>query len=353
MTRPVLLALNLPLCLWIFSSPIAAQSVLVTAPGEGKSIRDGSVAASILDPTLVQGNQSCVKCHAADVQIWKSTPHASTFDLLHRRPEAKQIASKLKLQSIKHEGRCVACHYTQQQPHADAAPEVIAGVSCESCHGESANWLDLHHDYGSPASTRESETAEHREMRLRKSIAAGMRNPSNVYLIAQSCLRCHTTADEELVNVGGHSPGSLDFEFVSWSQGSLRHNFLRSDGQTNQASSQQRLRVMFVAGMIAELEASLRATSVATQRAVYGITAAKRAHRAIQRLQSVAQKVDDPAVNEIVQLAVGIQLKLNHQVALRQAADRVAELGLKFAETNDGLNLQPLDAYIPSSDRWK
>ena len=60
-----------------------------------------------------------------------------------------------------------------------------------------------------------------------------MRNPVNVYLLAQSCYRCHTVPDERLVNVGGHHAGSLDFELVSWSQGTVRHNFVRTDGKVN------------------------------------------------------------------------------------------------------------------------
>ncbi len=252
------------------------DAVELTAATSSTPNAAGGAAAEALDPTLVLGNQSCVKCHAPEIQVWKQTPHAKTFDELHRRPEAKKIAANLGLKSIKNEGRCVACHYTPQaQPAAD--PHAIAGVSCESCHGGAKNWLDLHHDYGGEQITRATETPQHRSVRIAKSVAAGMRNPHNVYLVAQSCLRCHTTGDEELVNVGGHSPGSLDFEFVSWSQGTERHNFVRTDGKTNQASGPERLRVMFVSGMIAELEASLRATAKATEKATYGITAAKRA----------------------------------------------------------------------------
>jgi hypothetical protein len=75
-----------------------------------------------------------VKCHAAEAKVWQQTPHAKTFDQLHRRPEAKQIAAKLSLRSIKHDGRCVACHYTQQKDDSDSV-HAVAGVSCESCHG--------------------------------------------------------------------------------------------------------------------------------------------------------------------------------------------------------------------------
>ncbi len=309
-------------------------------------------AAEALDPHLVLGDQTCVKCHASEIEVWKRTPHAKTFDELHRRPEAKKIAANLGLQSIKNEGRCVACHYTPQgQPGAN--PHAIAGVSCESCHGGAKHWIDLHQDYGGQGITRATESPQHRASRIAQSVAVGMRNPANVYLVAQSCLRCHTTGDEELVNVGGHSVGSLDFEFVSWSQGTIRHNFVRTDGKTNDASSRDRLRVMFVSGMIAELEASLRATAKATQKATYGITAAKRADRAGKRVMSVAEKVDSATLKQIVATFESVKLKLNNAVELTVAADNIAQLGYQFAQQSDGSELGALDGFIPGSDRFK
>lgn len=308
--------------------------------------------ATPADPHKVLGNETCVKCHAGEVKVWQGTPHAATFDTLHRRPEAKQIALKLGLQSIKHEGRCVACHYTQQSL-AGNPPHVIAGVSCESCHGPAMDWLEIHHNYGGESITRLTESPQHRQQRIAASVHAGMRNPLNVYLVAQSCLRCHTTADEELVNVGGHTAGSLDFEFVSWSQGTVRHNFVRSDGKSNDVSSPERLRVMFVAGMIAELEASLRATAAATQKAKFGVTAAQRAARAAARLRSVSQKVSDPHLVEILGVFDSIQLKLNNAEQLTLAADQIAKLGVRFAATNNGAAMESLDPFIPSVDRWK
>ena len=303
--------------------------------------------ATPADPELVVGNDKCVKCHESEIKVWTTTPHAMTFTQLHRTPEAKQIASKLGLRSIKHSGRCVACHYTQQTDAHHGTTSAIAGVSCESCHGAAKNWLDLHHNYGGEQITRATESAQHRAKRIADSIHAGMRNPTNVYLVAQSCLRCHTTADEELVNVGGHTAGSLKFEFVSWSQGTIRHNFLDTDGKSNAQRSPEKLRVMFVAGMIAELEASLRATAVATQKATFGVTSAKRADRSMKRLQSVNAKISSQHVNKILQICDSIKLKLNNKQQLTSAANQIAELGTQFAAQSDGSDLSALDAYIP------
>jgi hypothetical protein len=304
------------------------------------------------EPDQVLGNESCVKCHAPSIDVWRRTPHAKTFDELHRRPEAKQIDDKLGVRSIKHEGRCVACHYTQQHP-SDGDLQVIAGVSCESCHGAAKNWLDIHHNYGAEGLTRLDESPEHRIQRIAASIEAGMRNPTNVYLVAQSCLRCHTTADEELVNVGGHSAGSLDFELVSWSQGTIRHNFALSEGKVNQVRTPEKLRVMFVAGMIAELEAALRGTAVATEKGTFGITVAKRAARAAARLQSVSKKVESPLLDQILAVFEGVTLKLNNEQQLVAAANEIATLGFQFAEQESGAGLGVLDTFIPTPDRYK
>ncbi|TWU01356.1 cytochrome c family protein [Neorhodopirellula pilleata] len=305
------------------------------------------------DPNLTIGSETCVKCHAGEVKVWQSTPHWRTFDELHRRPAAKEIAAKLGVGSIKHDGRCANCHYTQQTDMATGDVHAIAGISCESCHGAAKNYLDVHHNYGGENITRATESPQHRAERLQQSIALGMRNPVNVFLVAQSCLRCHTTADEELVNVGGHPTGSLEFEFVSWSQGTIRHNFVRTDGKQNDPSSIERLRLMFVSGMIAELEASLRATAKATQKATYGITSAQRTARAAKRIESVAQKIDSPILDELLKIYASIELKLNNEAQLTKAAEITALLGYRFANETDPRSLAGLDAFIPPASRWK
>jgi hypothetical protein len=172
-----------------------------------------------INPHEVIGYENCEKCHAPEVSVWKQTPHYRTFVTLHRNPDAQQIADKLGITSFKNDSNCTQCHYTMQQGHDGM--EAISGISCESCHGAAKNWVSVHNDYGGEGVTREAESPQHRLQRLTSSIQAGMRNPLNVYMVAQSCYRCHTVPDEQLVNVGGHKAGSMDFEFVAWSQGSV------------------------------------------------------------------------------------------------------------------------------------
>ncbi len=334
---------------------LLAAGWLIVASGmtlndQGTDPRDGELEVH-LDPTKVLGSESCEKCHAAEASIWKQTPHHETFQTLHRKPEAQQIASKLGITSFKHDSACIKCHYTMQQSASGLDP--ISGVSCESCHGAAKDWIAVHNDYGGPGVTRLQETPEHRLQRLRASIAGGMRNPANVYLVAQSCYRCHTVPDEKLVNVGGHKAGSLDFEIVAWSQGKVRHNFVHSDGHSNAVSDPARLRLMFVCGMIADLEFSLRATASATEKATFGVTSAQRAARAAKRLEAAQGKLQQPLLDEALAVFKAVKLKLNNRDQLEQAADKINTIGIRFAATVDGNSLEAIQKYIPTADRWK
>jgi hypothetical protein len=304
-----------------------------------------------VDAAKVLGAESCTKCHAGETQTWKQTPHFETFLTLHRKKEAQEIASKLGIASFKNDSNCIQCHYTMQ--HQGPNVEAVAGVSCESCHGAAKDWINVHNDYGGTGVTRASESPEHRRQRLSQSISAGMRNPINVYLIAQSCYRCHTVPDEKLVNVGGHSAGSLDFELVSWSQGMIRHNFLASDGKQNVESSTERLRLMFVAGMIADLEFSLRATAAATEKSTFGLTSAKRASRAAERLKSAQSKLQQPILDDVLKAYASVSLKLNNHDPIIEVADQVHRLGLKFAASVRGEDLEAISAFIPPKNKWK
>jgi hypothetical protein len=306
-----------------------------------------------VDPHKVMGSQSCEKCHAPEIQTWKKTPHHETFLTLHRKPEAQKIASNLGIANFKSDSNCIQCHYTMSTSGGTANLEAIAGVSCESCHGASKDWIAVHNDYGGPNVTRAQETPQHRAARFHQSIELGMRNPINVYLLAQSCYRCHTVPDEKLVNVGGHNAGSLDFELVSWSQGSIRHNFVRTDGKQNAEETPGRLRQLFMAGMIADLEFSMRATAKATEKSTFGMTSAQRAARAIERLKSAQEKLRQPVLSEILEIASSVKLKLNNRAPLEDAAQKIHDLGVKFASTVRGDELAAIDAFIPTKDKWK
>lgn len=338
-------------CCLFFLAWIAVPTGL-SAVAQAQDPRDATGGWDLaMDPHKVLGSSSCEKCHTNELAVWRNTPHSETFFTLHRKTEAQQIASRLGIDSFKTDSNCIQCHYTMQ--HQSTGLNAVEGVSCESCHGAASDWIAIHNDYGGPGVTKASESRDHARQRLLQSVRNGMKNPLNLYLVAQSCYRCHTVPDEELVNVGGHNAGSLDFELVSWSQGTLRHNFLRTDGLSNAKESIEKIRIMFIAGMIADLEFSVRATARATEKASFGVTSAKRAARALKRLQSLNAKVDLPEIARVIEVMQATKLKLNNQAELDVAADQIKRLGLQFAGNTDGSTLAAIDPFLPPEDRWK
>jgi hypothetical protein len=279
------------------------------------------------------------------------TAHFATFDTLHRTPRAKDIADRLGERSIKRSGVCTQCHYTQQRQ--EGRLRVVAGVSCESCHGGAADWLAVHADYGGAGVTKEMESAQHRAKRVEESIARGMNNPHNIYLIARQCYDCHTVPDERLVNVGGHLAGSQEFELVAWSQGIVRHNFLRTGGTTNGTLTPAELRVMFVAGAMTNLEYSLRAVAAATEQATFGLASAQRAARMKRRLHEIQRLIDEPLLGPALEAVATVELRLGNAAAIVAAADAVAKAAYEFAEHADGERLATIDALLPQPSQYK
>ena len=320
--------------------------VILTTP-----LSDVIAQGVVCDPTKVLTADACAKCHAAEVNVWRRTPHFRTFEELTRNPRAKAICDAMGVRSVKRSGICIDCHFTTQQQGAVAKP--VSGISCESCHGASKDWIAVHNDYGGPSATKESEADSHRRERLNLSTELGMKNTQDLYLIATSCYNCHTVPNEKLVNIGGHNAGSINFELVRWSQGMVRHNFLRTGGTVNAKSSIERLRVMYVVGLIADMEFSTRATAAATEKATFGTTVANRAARAAVRLLEVQKDI----ANEHVQLALdafaGARLETNNKTSLLEIADQIQMAGRYFVLTADGAELAVIDKRLPDESEYK
>jgi hypothetical protein len=323
--------------IWLVNHSASAQ-----APALGPPLRD---------PHKIVGSDQCAKCHDKEAQQWRQTLHFATFDSLHRTQAAQDIANRLGLPSIKRNDTCLQCHYTQQEH--DGRLRIIEGVSCESCHGGAADWLTFHADYGGQGVTKAMETPIHREQRLRESIARGMNNPHNVYLIAKQCYNCHTVPNERLVNIGGHSAGSPGFELVAWSQGVVRHNFLRTAGESNGENSPAQLRVLYVVGVLADLEFSLRATAVATEKATFGTTSAQRAAQMKQRLHEVQSLIQDPLLVPAIEAVSTVELRLGNGSEILAAADAVGKAAFSFAEQANGGNLSAIDPLLPQPGQYQ
>lgn len=322
--------------------------VAIACKAAGKEPVDGPVTIESIN---VLGYEACAKCHQNEVATWKQTPHHKTFREMHRNSEAKGIADRMGLRSIKRGEVCIQCHYTQQDD-GSGKTRAISGISCESCHGAAKDWIGLHNDYGGPSVTKEQESAAHKTERRTRAIAAGMHNPMNMYLIARSCLNCHTVPNEKLVNVGGHVAGSKGFDLVGWSQGTIRHNFVRGNG-VNTPSSPDRTRLMYVVGLMTDLEYSLRATAKATALETYGFSMASRAHALRVKLAQLQTSIQNQYLQPAVDAALNVKLKTENQDKLIEAANQVGAAAYAFAENVDGSQLSAVDAMMPKPNEYK
>ncbi len=301
------------------------------------------------DPTKVAGPNACGECHKNETLVWKGTHHFSTFLNLPRNDKARAIADKMGVKRIKAESLCVNCHFTMQT--TGTRTRAVAGISCESCHSEGADWIKLHSSYS--GKKKATESAAEAKARWAKAESMGMIRPANMYQIAKNCYGCHVVPQEKLVNVGGHPAGSA-FDLVSWSQGEIRHNLWYNDGKENRPGSANRQRIMHVVGVAVELETALRSVGNATERKAYAVYMARRAAAARAGVTALAKTLGSvPELAEIAKIANGAGLKLNNGKELNAAADSVAAVTKKLAAKYDGSTFGAVDALLPGADKYK
>jgi hypothetical protein len=306
----------------------------------------GLSVARAADPDLILGPNACAECHKKEAAIWQKTHHFTTFRDLPNDKDADAIASKMGVKRLKSESLCLNCHFTVQAPD-----KVVAGISCESCHSASKNWIKVHSEFSGKKEGQ--ETKAEIAARWEKSEAAGMIRPNNYYALAKNCLTCHVVPNEQLVNVGGHAAGS-SFELVAWSQGEVRHNVWYNKGASNPEASQAIKRMLFVVGRIVELEAALIGTGKATTKDNYALKMATRADTARKAVAALANLLPSaPELKAIADIGQGAALKLNNEAELVAAAAKVSELGQKFSKSYDGSAFAAVDQYIPGTDKYK
>jgi hypothetical protein len=142
------------------------------------------------------GPSKCVGCHDHErqAQKWQKEEPATLKAKAHfntmKQLEAPKSAGWAKAIGLADpydvKGACVKCHATVFRGDANA------GVSCESCHGPSSGWNDIHQQKGS----------------YQKSVAAGMKDlKDKPAAIAKTCVECHLTTDAKLA-AAGHPTGS-------------------------------------------------------------------------------------------------------------------------------------------------
>jgi hypothetical protein len=333
------------------------------------AVAESALAAPVVgadvNPAHVLGvaGGDCKQCHAAEVAHWTTTKHFNSEKTLFAA-NAKKYATALKIPeaSIRKDSMCVNCHATPSS-HAGAL-QVVSGVSCESCHGAAGGqegWLNQHHVYGPNVTPRENETPEHRAMRIAKIEAAGMIRSANLFEIARNCYQCHLVASGELVTAG-HKAESSAFEVTSWLNGEVRHNYFL-DQSTNAPvptlwaaetgrTAEERKRLLFVCGILADLEASLRIRATAgTNPAYSGQISGRIAAINGAKLSPMA------AVPEIAPLLGKVGGSLGRlfipmpddEKVYNDLADEIAKAAHTFLENHDGSKLQFLDPMIPAT----
>jgi hypothetical protein len=307
---------------------------------------DGAVAA---DPAKIVGPNACAECHKRETEAWKVTHHFKTFRAMPRKAEANDIADRMGVRRIKSDSLCVGCHFTVQKK--DNKDQLVAGVSCESCHGAGQDWIKVHSGFSGKTILFESAAEEKARWKLADS--KGMIRPSSVYQLTKNCYGCHVVPREDLVNKGGHKAGSA-FEMVTWSQGEVRHNTWYNHGKANVPASAARMRMLYLVGLGVELETALRAVAKATARKAYAFEMAKRVDRARKQLDVAAKAVPGvPEIAELVKFSYSAGLKLNNEGRLTAAADGVSKLLESMTGKYDGSTMAGLDGLIPGPDKFK
>jgi len=305
-------------------------------------------AAQPKDYANIKGPNACAECHEKSADIWQKSRHFLTFSRMPRSKEGREISDRMGIKRIKADSLCLDCHFTSQE-----TPErtvTIAGISCESCHSASANWLERHSEFSGKKESEETESEI--KKRWADAEAAGMIRPHMIYTLAKNCYSCHITPNEELVNRGRHSPGS-PFELLSWSQGEIRHSVWNNESKSNLEASAEHKRMLFIVGAAVELEESLRALGAATVKAKYAAVMGERAQLSARRMAAIAKLVPVHELTEIVALLSSVKLSLNNGLALSTVADQIGSHARQFSGSYDGSDFTAVDQVLPSAETYK
>ncbi|MBF0590277.1 MAG: cytochrome c family protein [Magnetococcales bacterium] len=315
----------------------------------GLSSARGSDNPRTPNPGLIASPGACgSECHKKEMAIWQRTKHAVSFDQLPSSDKARKMMAKLGVTNMKRDATCISCHFTPQTLRGQT--RLIAGVGCESCHGEGREWFEIHGDYGGKHITRQQEDPAHRQARISRSEAAGMVRPAKLHTLLRRCYDCHMGMDEKVVNQGGHTPLS-DLDPLSWTQNkvgdypTLRHNVFFTEH--NAVASPERRRLMYVLGVAMDLEYSLRALARGTVNGPFTTMAAQRAKGAARKLAAISKQTPLPEIQGMMGAARKVRLKLGAASLLNGIANELKHYAGQLAAQRNGSELAALDGLIP------
>ena len=170
----------------------------------------------------------------------------------------------------------------------------------------------------------------------------------DAYNISKSCFECHIIDDEELVNKGDHHTFS-NFELVAWLSGEVRHNVHRNHASANPEASIERRRVLYLTGLLLDVEFTLKALSKSTKEGNYRTdllnhldtlnTSVRKAH-SLTKLP-LLEKVSATIPNEF-----------EPPTSLIEKADQIARLNKQLIAKSDHFSLEALDSLLPRPDQY-
>lgn len=129
--------------------------------------------------------------------------HSRAFEVL-KEPRSVAIAQRLGLASAETAPMCLGCHSENAATPRGPRYQQSDAVGCESCHGGSSGWIDVH------------KTGNHAA-----SVAAGLIPLENPQVRAAKCLDCHFGSDRpgQFVNhrimAAGHPRVSFELDLFT------------------------------------------------------------------------------------------------------------------------------------------
>jgi len=347
---------------------ILAVTVYATLAGPHRlsAADDGDAAVGGLDPQKVMGARACLNCHPSESLALLHSKHSRTH-LMLRGANAKKYAEALGLKKPASESMaCVQCHATPRTSFTGTV-QVISGVSCESCHGESGGaegWLNAHAVYGPNGSTPESETKEHRAARLDRVDKAGMIRAGHIAKLANKCFGCHSVRNATLVNAGHKTGGG--FEFVGRTIGEVRHNF-HMDQSTNaeepslwagrhDGDAAARRRIKFIVGVLTDAQIAFATLSGINDEEVleseFPEQLLERAEAPLEYLEVSIETLEDDVPEQLETAFEVIEEGLDADFAEEEGREALAEAAealdevVKWFAAQDGKSLEALDEVL-------
>lgn len=293
----------------VFSWVLASLAVTVLT---------GFAPAATAQEHFNKGPKACEECHEAEVRVYEGSEHGKSYKEFHKKSEAQKLAKEVGgKKSAKRNPVCGKCHYTMVAKSDGKTPRARASTSCESCHGPSSKWLDIHNEFGEY--TEDNEPAAHKAKRLAASRDAGMIYSSMHYEIAENCMSCHGLARSDVDDkdlsalLAKNHPVAKEFELVRYSQGTVRHRFYRPDISVNKEMTRAELSRLFVTGQAAKLVSASAAAGRgdAAYKALQSqrVAEAKRVLSAVRSVPEAAALVSSPTRSAAMKLVAAIKGK--------------------------------------------